>query len=284
MQFGIPLAVDAADVPEFARSAEQIGVAAGWVPEHLAWPVSIDTTYPYKSDGRPPVSTGFPTHDPWVLLSAAAATTTTMRLGTSIYILPLRDPHVTARAVGTLDLVSRGRAVLGVGVGWMEEEFEAVGQDFASRGKRTDEIIDILRGLWSAGTYGHESEHYSFRPVHFEPKPPQGALLPILVGGESPRALRRAAEVGDGWIGLDHTVESVQPRLDRLRAVRAASERAEQPLTVALRISPTSTADDIKRFEDLGIDEVRMQAWEPGVEPPELGLERVQRLIDAVNG
>lgn len=202
MQFGIPLSVDAADVPEFARTAEEIGIHAGWVPEHLAWPVTIDTTYPYSKDGTPPVLAGFPTHDPFVLLSAAAAVTTTMRLGTAIYVLPLRDPRVTARAVATLDLVSGGRAVLGIGVGWLKEEFAVVGQDFPSRGRRTDEIIEILRGLWSDGAYGYEGDHYSFPPVHFEPTPPQGASLPILVGGRAQGRSAvppRSGTAGSGW-------------------------------------------------------------------------------------
>jgi probable F420-dependent oxidoreductase len=280
MRFGIPLIGDVERLGDLALEAEQVGADSAWVPEHLAWPVEIASDYPYTEDGAPPVVAGFPTFDPWVLLASVAARTTKILLGTSVYILPLRDPHVTARAVGTLDAVSGGRAILGVGVGWMREEFEVVAQDFATRGARTDEIIDILRGLWSEGPYGHAGQHYRFAPVHFEPKPPQRERLPIVVGGESPRALRRAACVADGWIGLRHTPESAAERTRELRRIREAVGRLAEPFTVTVGVPGRVGPADVERYAQAGVDRVCLRPWGPN-EPPEAGLERLGRLIDA---
>lgn len=170
---------------------------------HLAR--GVQHAYPYAGGGRPPVPSRVPTHDAWVYLAAVAGVTSTAKLGSSVYILPVRDSLVTARAVATLDVVSGGRAILGAGVGWMAEEFAIQGIDFASREERTDEIVDVLRSLWRDEVTEFHGEHVDLPPVYFEPKPPQSAALPIVFGGESPAALRRAARLGDGWIGLRHT-------------------------------------------------------------------------------
>jgi probable F420-dependent oxidoreductase len=280
MWFGVPLTGEVQQLGALALAAEQAGADSAWVPEHLVWPVDVASPYPYTADGRPPVVEGFPTYDPWVLLASVAAVTSTILLGTSVYILPLRDPHVTARAVGTLDAVSGGRALLGVGVGWMREEFEAVSQDFPSRGRRADEAIEILCGLWSDGPYAHDGEHYRFAPVHFEPKPPQGERLPIIVGGESPRALRRAAELADGWIGLRHTPESAGAQVAQLRRIREASGREKQPFTVTVGVPGTVGPADVERYRDAGVHRVCLRPW-GRTEAPEAGLERLARLIDA---
>src|SRR5581483_8243241 len=146
--------------------------------------------YPYRTDGGAPVPSDVLLYDPWVLLGAVATVTTRIKLGTCVYVLPLRDPLVTARAVATLDVMSRGRAVLGAGLGWMREEFDAVGIDFRSRGERCDEIVAVLRSLWSEELTSASGRHVNFEPLHMNPKPPQGAGLPIVFGGESQAALR----------------------------------------------------------------------------------------------
>jgi probable F420-dependent oxidoreductase len=197
MRFGVPLATTIEMMPAVAAAAEAVGCDSVWLPEHLVWPVAMEASYPYTLDGRPPVAPDLPTFDPWVLLAWVAGQTHHIRLGTSVYILPLRNPHVTARAVTTLDCVSGGRAILGAGLGWMPEEFAIAEQEFATRGARASEIATILRALWSAGPAEHDGRHYHFPPIHFEPKPPQGARLPIIFGGESEPALRRAARDGE---------------------------------------------------------------------------------------
>ncbi|HEY6759943.1 MAG TPA: LLM class F420-dependent oxidoreductase [Baekduia sp.] len=283
MKFGVPLAAELAELPGLASAAEAAGCESVWVPEHLIWPAVIAPAYPYSESGEPPVALDVPTYDPWVLLGWIAAHTTRIRLGTSVYILPLRDPHVTARAVASLDLVSGGRAVLGVGVGWLAEEFAIAGQDFATRGARTDEAIAILRALWSEAPASYAGRHYAFPPVHFEPKPPQGARLPIVVGGESEPALRRAARLGDGWIGLRHTPESAARVVARLTELRAAAGRGDEPLEVTVGISGSATVEDVARYAEAGVDRVCLRPWRKG-EAPLDGLTRLSAMIEEVAG
>jgi probable F420-dependent oxidoreductase len=283
MKFGVPLSAELADMPSVAGAAEAAGCESVWVPEHLIWPAVIEPAYPYSESGEPPVALDVPTFDPWVLLGWIAAHTSRIRLGTGVYILPLRDPHVTARAVASLDLVSGGRALLGVGVGWLAEEFAIAGQDFSTRGARTDEAIDILRVLWSDAPAAYEGRHYAFPPVHFEPKPPQGARLPIVVGGESEPALRRAARLGDGWIGLRHTPESAARIVARLTELRAATGRAGEPLEITVGIPGSATAQDVARYAAAGVDRVCLRPWRKG-EPPLDGLARLGAMIEEVGG
>lgn len=273
------LSGNVAAMPARARLAEEVGVESVWLAEHLAWPSENDSTYPYTDDGRPPVQDGrFATQDPWVALAAIAQATERVRLGTSVYVLPLRDPHVTARAVGTLDLLSGGRTELGIGVGWLEEEFGAVGQEFRTRGARTNEIVQILRGLWSEGDYAHDGTHYSFPALCFEPKPPQGDRLPIAAGGESARALDRAANVADGWIGLRHTPETAAAQVAILRELRARSPRAGKPFTVTVGVSRRVDAGAVAAYRDAGVDRICVPPWRHG-EAPEQGIEGLAEIV-----
>jgi probable F420-dependent oxidoreductase len=281
LNFGVPLTVDLAGMPALAREAELAGCDSVWVPEHLIWPAEIASPYPYTEDGRAPVPEAMPAYDPWVLLAWVSAATERIKFGTSIYILPLRDPHVTARAVATLDLVSGGRAILGAGVGWLEEEFTIAGQGFSDRGARTDEITRILRGLWAPGPTSFSGSHYSFPEVHFEPKPPQGEGLPILFGGESARAMGRAARLGSGWIGLRHTPDSARAQITRLRELIAEAGRAGDPFEVTVGVPAEIDADDVAAYAEAGVDRICLRPWRRG-EDPRAGLERLGELIAGV--
>jgi probable F420-dependent oxidoreductase len=238
-QVGIWMAVvEPEHVVEFARTAEQSGCDSVWVPEHLIWPETIESTYPYQDGGAPPVPSSVNLYDPWVLLSAVASVTTTIKLGTCVYVLPLRDPLVTARAVATLDVISGGRAILGAGLGWMAEEFAAAGIDFRTRASRNDEIVPILRSLWSQELTEASGRHINFKPVYFYPKPPQGADLPIVFGGEGEFALKRAARLGDGWLGTWHTPESTAVTVSRLEQLLAEYGRGDEPFEVTVMVRP----------------------------------------------
>ncbi|WP_072801646.1 TIGR03619 family F420-dependent LLM class oxidoreductase [Rhodococcoides yunnanense] len=279
MKLGVMLSGDVAAMPARARLAEDIGVESVWLAEHLAWPTENDSTYPYTESGRAPVQDGrFATQDPWVALAAIAHATERVRLGTSVYVLPLRDPHVTARAVSTLDVLSGGRTELGIGVGWLEEEFVAVGQHFRTRGARTNEIVQILRGLFSDGDYAHEGDHYSFPSLCFEPKPPQGDLLPILAGGESAPALRRAATVADGWIGLRHTPETAAAKVATLRELRAGGPRSGTPFSVTVGVSRNTDKDAVAAYRDAGVDRICVPPWRRD-EEPEQGIAQLAELV-----
>ena len=238
LDVGVWLGIRPHQMIDFARRAEAAGCESVWVPEHLIWPAEINSPYPYSPGGGPPVPNSVRLYDPWVLLAAVATATSTVRLGTCVYVLPLRHALVTARAVATLDLVSDGRAILGAGLSWMAEEFAAVGVDFRTRGARCDEIVPVLRSLWSAEITEFHGTHVDIPPVYFEPKPPQGAALPIVFGGESDAALRRAARLGDGWLGTWHTPESLRPVLDRFDALLAEQGRDRDGFEITVMVEP----------------------------------------------
>jgi probable F420-dependent oxidoreductase len=192
-------------------------------------------------------------------LSWIAAQTTQIRLGTFVYLLGIRHPFVGARAFATLDVLSGGRAEVGVGAGWMVNEWEAVGLDPRSRGRRLDEAIDVCRRLWTEEVVEHHGEFFDFAPVMFEPKPVQRPHPPIVVGGESDRALRRAARA-DGWIGMSHTPESVRPQVERLRRYEAEAGRADRPVTVTCMGTVTDPGD-VARWEEAGVDRLIVVPW-----------------------
>src|SRR5437867_5242372 len=174
MKIGVPLfRLSHRHMAPVARCAEALGFESVWVPEHLVFPTCIRSRYPYSPDGVPPVSVDTPHLDPLVLLTHVAAATSTIRLGTNIYILPLRHPLLTARLAVSVDVLSGGRLTLGVGVGWLAEEFEAAGIDFATRGARTRECVRALKVLWTAPEPEFHGRFFDFGAVKFEPKPVQ---------------------------------------------------------------------------------------------------------------
>lgn len=179
-------------------AAEAAGFESIWTVEHVLYPEGYESTYPYSPTGKMPGSAESPIPDPMAWLSFVAATTSTIKLATGILILPQRNPAVLAKEVATVDSLSEGRVLLGIGVGWLEEEFDALGVPFGNRGKRTDEYIDVMRQLWSADQVSYNGEFVSFGPVSSNPKPHAGPV-PIHVGGHSRKAAERAGRIGDGF-------------------------------------------------------------------------------------
>jgi probable F420-dependent oxidoreductase len=280
VKIGIPLfRIRPEQAQAVARRAERLGFESVWMPEHLVFPARIASRYPYAPDGVAPVTPETPILDPLILLAYVAAATSTIRLGTNIYILPLRHPLLTARTAITLDVLSGGRLTLGVGVGWLEEEFEAVGVDFRSRGARARECARALRTLWTEPTPEFHGRYFSFGPVKFEPKPVQRPGIPIVFGGETDTALERAAALGDGWYGVGHTPATAAARVRRLRALLAAARRADArfEITVSHR-APDLSHDDVAGYADAGVDRVVVLPWRRGREA-EAGLERVARAV-----
>jgi probable F420-dependent oxidoreductase len=246
-------AVAPLDYPAVAQAAEAAGFESIWIPEHLVFPTEMPATYPYTESGLPPVFPGTPLYDPWVALAYVAASTKRIRLGTQVYILPLRHPLVTARAFTTLDILSRGRAILGIGVGWMEEEFGFVGEDFKTRGARTDEIIEILHQLWSEKEIHYRGQYYDLGPLRFQPKPAQDPHPPIEVGGASQAALRRAAKLGDGWQAIgDLDTEAIGVHVKSIDAMRAEAGRSGN-FEVTTPSALGATLDAARRYEDVGV-------------------------------
>jgi probable F420-dependent oxidoreductase len=276
MKIGVPLfRIRPAQMQAIARRAETLGFESVWMPEHLVFPTRIVSRYPYAPDGVAPVTPETPILDPLIVLTHIAAVTSTIRLGTNIYLLPLRHPLLTARTAVTVDVLSGGRLTLGVGIGWLEEEFRAVDVDFRTRGARAREYVRALRALWSEAAPEFRGRHVSFGPVTFEPKPVQKPSIPIVFGGETERALERAAALGDGWYGVGHTPETARVQVEKLHVLLARAGRGGAAFEITVSHgAPTLGPDDVARYADAGIDRIVVLPWRRGREA-EAGLERV---------
>jgi len=250
------------DLAAIARRADELGYESLWIWEHVVYPKEIRSKYLYTSDGSPPFA-DYRTLDPFVTLSHLAAVTSKIRLGTNIYVLPLRNPFLTARAVLTLDILSGGRVTLGAAVGWLAEEFELLGQDFGSRGGRADECAQVLKALWTQDEPEFHGEHFDFGPVRFDPKPVQKPHPPMLFGGETKAAMRRAARYGDGWMGAGklETPESAREKVALLRRLREEAGRASEPFEVMITGGAWVTAEQVEQFEQVGIDRLLIAPW-----------------------
>ena len=217
----------------FAAHAEAAGVESLLVVEHVAVPVGYESRYPYSETGRMPLPDDCELPDPLELLAWLAARTERLRLGTGVLVLPEHHPLQWAKRVATIDRLSGGRVFLGVGVGWMREELEAMGIDPATRGARTDEGIEALRAVWAGAEVSFRGQWARFEGVRSHPKPVQPSV-PILVGGHSAGAARRAGRLGDGFFPLGLAGEALERRLEQVaEAARAAGrDPAQVPLTM----------------------------------------------------
>lgn len=259
MQFVIPTAFSPPDhLLAMARAAEEHGWDAVAISDHVAHPERIESPYPYTADGslRWSADTAWP--DPWVTIGAMAAVTSRLHFLTNIYVLALRNPFLAAKAVATAAALSGGRVALGVGVGWCREEFALAGQPFEARGARTDEMIEVLRKLWSGAFVEHRGRFYSFERVRMLPAP--GAPVPIYGGGLSAAALRRAARL-DGWVSDIHTRAELAEIIATLRRLRAEAGLAARPFAIVATCSDAFDADGIRRLEELGVTHYATAPW-----------------------
>jgi probable F420-dependent oxidoreductase len=188
-----------------------------------------------------------------------AGQTRTIRLGASVYNIGLRHPFVTARALATADLLSNGRVDFGIGSSWLREEWEAAELPFDGRGARVDETIHIIRRLFTEETIEHAGEFYKFQPVMFEPKPVQRPWPPFIVGGDAPAAIRRVALLGDGWMPMNQTAETLPGNVAKIRRMRADAGRTG-PFEVIMGV-PATDLDGLKRWRDLGLDRAIIAPW-----------------------
>lgn len=258
MKFGILFAnvgpyVDPDMAAAFGRIAEEHGIESMWTVEHVVVPGDYQSEYPYSSSGRMPGPEESPIPDPLIWLTWVGAATTTLRLATGILILPQRNPPILAKELATLDVLSGGRVELGVGVGWLREEFDALGVPWEGRGARTDEYIEALRALWRDDECSFEGQFTRFERAKCFPKPVQNPI-PIHVGGHTQAAARRAGRLGDGFFPSRPTEEDLQSLLDTMRA--SAKDAGRDADAIEVTAGGVMDLDGIRRFADLGVDRI----------------------------
>lgn len=236
---------------DIARCAEEFGFHGLMSGDHAVYPETIAPDYPYSDTGLPPMNPEDEYPDQTAIFAAMAAVTSRLRFTCGVYVLPLRNPHEVARAAATLAILSDNRFVLGVGVGWMKEEFDIYGVEFRQRGSITDESIEVLHKLWRGGMVEHHGRHFDFPRVQLSPTPKTPP--PIYIGGASEIALRRAARC-DGYIGAGTAPEQVGPLLRRLHALRRDYGRDHLPFEAMLGISAAPSVDLYRRLADDGLE------------------------------
>lgn len=260
MEFWQSLALTEMDeLIELAKKAEEVGFAGITLSDHLATPRKIDTRYPYTEDGKPMWAPNDAFPDPWVLIASMAQETQRIRFMPFVYVLPMRDPFSVAKLVSSAAVLSGNRVVLGAGTGWMEEEFALVDRPFAGRGRRTDEMLEVIDKLLAGETCDHSGEFYRFEGVHMAPAPDQP--VEVRIGGLNRIALRRAAR-HDGWLGLTHPPEEVRETIAFLETERRALGRESEPFDVMVAHYPASPdSDDYARYRDVGVNSVNVPPW-----------------------
>lgn len=234
-----------------ARAAEEAGFHGVLLSDHLFFPGRLASRYPYSEDGKPGFDGTTPFPEPWTTIAAMAAVTERLHFATMVYILPLRHPLEVAKSLGTVSLLSGGRVALGCGAGWIREEFDALGVPFETRGGRMNEMIPLLRRLWTGEMVQHRGAHFELGPLQMSPAPPGD--VPIYVGGLSKAALRRAAFLGDGWIGTGQTPEEVPRYVERLRGLRKEAGREAEPMEVIVPLVVPPERDLLRRLKAQGM-------------------------------
>jgi probable F420-dependent oxidoreductase len=249
--------LDTSEVVEIAKAADDLGYDGLGIPDHVINLETLKTPYPYTKDGkrRWEAFTDWP--DPWVLIGALATVTTRLRFVTTVYLPAMRDPYSAAKSIGTAALLAGGRLELGIGVGWCEEEFTLMGQQFARRGKRTDEMLELMKELWKPGWTEFDGEFYQTPRLEMEPTPPP---IPIYVGGLSDIALRRAAK-HDGWIGDLISTEQALTRVEKLRQLRAEKGLSMDDFIVITPLTDAFTPEHYERAQAGGIDGIITMPW-----------------------
>ncbi len=242
-----------------AEAAEALGYSTVWVIDHIIFPAKIEGGYAFN-----PLD---PMLEPMTVLAALAMKTTRVKLGTAVLILPYRHPIYTAKVLSTIDVLSGGRLVLGVGAGWLEQEFTALGQTIKERGSRTNETIDAIKALWTQDAPSYSGKHFQFDNIKFVPQPVQKPRPPILVGGMTQGALQRVAKRGDGWIAMAKSPDDLKSPLDTLRELTVKAGRKPEDLQINLLPLAAPSLDqviaDVPRYGELGVRHVYLsfRAW-----------------------
>lgn len=261
-----------------AVTCEEAGFDSVAVSDHMIFPAALESRYPYTADGTPLFDPEEDWPDVWVSIGAMAAVTTTLRFVTNVYVLPARNPFVAAKAIGTAAYLSGNRIGLGIGAGWMREEFEVMEQPFARRGARMEEMVEVMRTLWRGGTVEHHGEFYDFEPLEMRPAPSEP--VPFYIGGHSKLAFERAARIGDGWLGMNYTMETLVEHCRTLQQAREDAGTADRPFEVIASPEVAPTGDALEEIEAAGVTTILTSSWfRPGRRAPE--IDRAEEMVRA---
>jgi probable F420-dependent oxidoreductase len=279
-----------------ARAADELGFDSLWTGDHVVLPVEVDSKYPYNRTGEYP-NDSLVAFDALIALGVAAGCTERVQLGTSVLIVPIRNPLLLAKMLASLDALSGGRVILGAGTGWLREEFEALdAPDFDARGEVLEEWIAIMRTCWSEDTPSFEGRHYRFPPVNFRPRPARA--IPILLGGHSPAARRRVGRIGDGWFGTALPVDELASAIADMREHARAAGRDPEELVFAcgytidvgeeerdhprhLLGTPAQAAATLQQLAAAGLDHVELR-FAATRDPAGPSLERTLAMMEVV--
>jgi len=260
MRFGVHLVaagkmIEGEKIARVARRAEELGYDSLWVSDHIIFPTVLRSPYPYSPDGKLPLDPSNPLLEPFTVLSYAAAVTKTIKLGTSVIIVPYRDPLVTAKIVSSLDVLSGGRFIFGVGVGWLDEEFRVLRQNLRDRAAQTREALLAMKACWTQDDPEFHGKFFDFSGIKFAPKPKQKPHPPIWFGGNSMPALKRAVELGTGWHAVWMTPEEVAEKAAILRDLcsKAGKNFADFPLSINVNHKVPLTVENVKKYEAAGV-------------------------------
>ena len=260
MKIGCQMAFNDSSPPSYIAEAggvvEEMGFHSLWVPEHVLFFPEYESRYPYSDDGK---LRGDPRSllDPFSALTFVAANTSRIRLGTGICLVPQRNPVYTARQVSDIDYLSGGRFDFGIGIGWLREEFEALGVPWANRAGRTLECLEVMKTLWCDEVSKHDGERFKIEAAYQNPKPVQKPHPPLIFGGESDAALERVATVGQGWFGYNLTPKALEDRLTKLDELLEGAGRSRSDIQVFVAPAPeAANPDDVRAIASLGVEQL----------------------------
>ncbi len=271
------------DLTTLAPVADEYGWHAMSFSDHVVHPEQITTPYPYTVDGnrRWEAFTDWP--DPWVVIGALSGITQRLRFTNNIFVLPMRNPYLVAKAISTAAVVTNNRITPAFGVGWSEDEFALMQQDFRTRGKRTDEMLEIMRLLWTGEMVSYQGAHYQFDPMEMNPAP--SAPVPIWIGGISEPAMRRAARLGDGWVSDLQSSEEIVRCIGKIQQWRREYQREQTPFEVMATPSDAWEVEGYQRLADQGVTHILTLPWalyHGETQDTALKIDAIKRFADEV--
>ena len=267
-----------ADIVTIAQAADAAGIESFWRGEHVLVPREINSIDPYYARALPPGMERFPSLDPITLAAFLAARTERLHFSMGVNLIALHVPYQLARVLATADLVSDGRIMMAVGIGWMREEYDILGIDWSTRGGRTDEAMAVLRTLWTDPHPRFEGKHFSLPPVTFQPKPAQTGGPPLFVAGLSKFAFRRAARHGDGWYGHDLTLSEARGAVASIEEERKRYDRMDKPFEYTTRATSDISPAEVTAFAEIGVDRLLLDVGSAATDGIDTVLSRIERI------